>query len=100
MYVCMHVCINRNEIPSEIFVAQTRYTIASKDVLAFEQAFNKVTSNGSSDKEGGMEESAKGDGFVGSFLQRRDADKVHSCLSLSNYIHTYIHTYTYVHSYM
>ena len=66
----MNVCyINRNELPSEIFIAQTRYAIADKDLLAFEQAFNNKNN-----KDG--DEVGSSDGFVGSFLQRRDATKV------------------------
>ena len=86
----MYVCMSRNEIPSEIFVAQTRYNIASKDVLTFEQAFNKVSSS-NNNKEGGVEDSTKGDGFVGSFLQRRDATKVRISLSIA-----YMTAYTYM----
>jgi hypothetical protein len=56
-------------------MAQTRYAIADKDLLSFEQAFNNLRN---SNNNNGGNEIGNNDGFVGSFLQRRDATKVPS----------------------
>eukprot|EP01036_Dinobryon_divergens_P033229 gene33229-42967_t len=53
----------------DALLPQTRYAIADKDLLPFEQAFNNLRISNGGDEGGNS------DGFVGSFLQRRDATK-------------------------
>ena len=69
----------QTELPAEIFVSQNRYSIPSKDILSFEQANSKLSRDYAKEYSG----------FVGSFLQRRDAAKADDGF---NYIATTIWT--------